>query len=110
MRLLIDENIPSSLSGLLPQWTIATVNDVKNNSRLTDYGLWQFARVNRYVIVTFDADFADIHNLLSFPPKVILLRDSKLTTKKIAATLTRLESQLNAFLTDNKLGVFEISA
>jgi predicted nuclease of predicted toxin-antitoxin system len=42
--------------------------------RATDWAIWAFAREHDYIIVTLDADFADIAARRGAPPKVIWLR------------------------------------
>jgi predicted nuclease of predicted toxin-antitoxin system len=42
--------------------------------RASDDEIWKFARRENFVIVTLDADFADIAALRGSPPKVIWLR------------------------------------
>ncbi|HEY0430936.1 MAG TPA: DUF5615 family PIN-like protein [Pyrinomonadaceae bacterium] len=39
-----------------------------------DRAIWQYAQTNRFVIVSQDADFADMATLYGPPPKVIWLR------------------------------------
>ncbi|MGY3211006.1 DUF5615 family PIN-like protein [Mucilaginibacter sp. HD30] len=71
MRLIADENISWRLKKLIPNWEILPVNEITPIERLSDRMIWQFAKANNYTILTFDEDFSDLQNLLSFPPKII---------------------------------------
>ena len=39
----------------------------------SDIEIWQYAKQNKFTIVTFDADFFDLSNLKGHPPKIIWL-------------------------------------
>ena len=52
-----------------------------------DVTIWDFAKNNEYVIVTFDSDFYDISLLKGTPPKIIWIRFGNLTTNKIIELL-----------------------
>ena len=55
-HLLVDENLPTSLVGLLP---VEASHARELGERLTDLQLWHFARQNDWVILTRDTDFFD---------------------------------------------------
>ena len=42
--------------------------------RASDDAIWEYARRERFTIVTLDADFSDIAALRGSPPKVVWLR------------------------------------
>jgi predicted nuclease of predicted toxin-antitoxin system len=69
MRLIADENISWRLKNLLPPWEILPSNEIKSSRRLTDLMIWEFAKTNKYSILTFDEDFSELQNLFSYPPK-----------------------------------------
>jgi predicted nuclease of predicted toxin-antitoxin system len=108
MRLLADENISWRLKNLLPLWEILPSNEIKSSRRLTDLMIWEFAKANQYCILTFDEDFSELQNLFSYPPKIIWLRTGNVTTREIAALLTRLKDDINEFLANAELGIYEI--
>lgn len=83
MRLLADENISWRLKKLLPDWDILPSNEIKTDFRLTDRMIWEFAKTNRYTILTLDEDFVELQNLLSYPPKVIWLRTGNLALQML---------------------------
>ena|ERR1022692_2308696 len=108
MRLIADENISWRLKKLIPQWDILPSNEIKHAQRLTDLMIWKFAKENQYNILTFDEDFSEIQNLLSYPPKIIWLRTGNVSTGEIASLLLKFEVDINTFLNDGELGIFEI--
>lgn len=59
-----------------------------SKTRLKDIEIWNYAKKNSLVIVTYDEDFHDLLLLLDHPPKVIWLRLGNAPTKKIATRLT----------------------
>jgi len=62
-----------------------------------DIDIWDFARKNDYVIVTFDADFYDIGIINGCPPKIVWLRTGNLTTNQIADLLRIRLNHIRAF-------------
>ena len=48
-----------------------------------DKAVWEYARQNDYMIVTKDADFSELSLLLSFPPKIIWIRQGNCSTRDI---------------------------
>jgi predicted nuclease of predicted toxin-antitoxin system len=92
----------------LPQWEILPSNEIKPARRLTDLTIWEFAKANKYTILTFDEDFLELQNLLSYPPKIIWLRTGNVSTKEIASLLLRLEGNISEFLANDGLGIYEI--
>ncbi len=72
MKLLFDQNLSFKLCGqltdLFPNSGQARLLGL---AEADDRALWQFAGANGYVLVTFDADFAELAALRGPPPKVI---------------------------------------
>jgi predicted nuclease of predicted toxin-antitoxin system len=108
LRFIIDENISWRLKKLLPHWEILPVNEIAQAARLSDLSIWQFAKSNRYQILTFDEDFSELQNLYGFPPKIIWLRIGNTSTNHIASLLLKKEYELIDFLNNDELGVLEI--
>ncbi len=77
MKLLLDENLSRRLVPFLQ-------NDFPGTTQVSLIGLehandqmiWDYARVNGFVIVTRDADFEELSALNGMPPQVIWLRMS----------------------------------
>jgi predicted nuclease of predicted toxin-antitoxin system len=108
IRIVIDENISWRLKKLLPSWDILPVNEIKQQERLTDFTIWQFAKTNQYTILTFDEDFWELQNLYSFPPKIIWLRTGNVNTKIIADLLSKRQDSITQFIDDDSLGIYEL--
>ena len=108
MRLIADENISWRLKKLLPQWDVLPSNEIPTQGSLTDRMIWEFAKLNGYVILTFDEDFSELQNLFSYPPKIIWLRTGNLITSEIAALLLKQGTKLTDFIEDTEVGIYEI--
>jgi len=63
----------------------------------SDIEIWKFAKLNDFIIVTFDADFADISNIKGCPPKIIWLRMGNMTTLHISEILKKYHSTIKDF-------------
>ena len=74
----------------------------------TDQEIWKFAKVNNYIIVSFDADFYDFSNLYGHPPKIIWLRTGNTKTLYIANLLIQKEDLIKSFLEDEEISCLEI--
>jgi len=109
MRFLFDQNISHRILSLLPEQFSGSTS-VKKEGLINAYDkhIWDYARLNNYMIVTQDSDFNDLSTLLGFPPKIIWIRTGNLTTKAILDILVDNYSDLQKFESDNELGCFEI--
>jgi len=98
MKLLFDQNISyrivPKLSDCYPNCKQVRELGLTN---VEDIDIWDYARKNDYVIVTFDADFYDIGLINGCPPKIIWLRTGNLTTNQIADLLRNRLNQINNF-------------
>ncbi|MBF2098385.1 MAG: DUF5615 family PIN-like protein [Gloeomargaritaceae cyanobacterium C42_A2020_066] len=88
MKLLLDEN----LSDRIIQRIVNLYPDSEHVKALglihTDDGLiWEYAKVNSFVIVSKDADFHQRSLLYGHPPKFIYLRVGNCPTSKVAQVL-----------------------
>jgi predicted nuclease of predicted toxin-antitoxin system len=83
-------------------------NEIKPSQKLTDLFIWQFAKDNQYTILTFDEDFSELQNLYSYPPKIIWLRTGNVSTDIIASLLIQFKEDIDEFLANDELGVYEI--
>ena len=88
MKLLFDQNISFRIEKVLSQ----KFSHSKHISSLglmnsKDIDIWNFAKNEGFVIVTFDSDFYDLSLINGCPPKIIWIRKGNLTTKSIVKTL-----------------------
>jgi predicted nuclease of predicted toxin-antitoxin system len=75
MKLLFDQNISHRI--------IPNIQDIFPNAmqvrelgleNLADKEIWDYAKKNEFVIVTFDMDFYDLSVIWGNPPKIIWIR------------------------------------
>jgi predicted nuclease of predicted toxin-antitoxin system len=109
MRFLFDQNISHRILSLLPEQFSGSTS-VKKEGLINAYDkqIWDYARLNNYIIVTQDSDFNDLSTLFGFPPKIIWIRTGNLKTKAILDILIDNYSDLQKFESDSELGCFEI--
>lgn len=111
MSLLFDQNISFRITRLLESVfpNYKHVRDVGLNEK-SDLEIWDYAKTNNFIIVTFDADFYDLAVLKGIPPKVIWLRIGNATTLSISHTLISNKNMIADFcMLDNKNVCLEIS-
>jgi len=109
MRFLFDQNISHRILKQLPE-EFSDSASVKQAGLInaTDRQVWEFARKQEYIIVTRDSDFNDLNSLFGFPPKIIWIRSGNLKTKEILDILIDHVNDIEKFVSDDKLGCFEI--
>lgn len=99
MRLLFDQNI--SFRVTRPLQDVFPGCKHVSDCELTDAEdteIWDYARRNGFVIVTFDSDFYDISIIYSHPPKIIWLRSGNLTTTGIVDLLKLHKQKIDIFI------------
>jgi predicted nuclease of predicted toxin-antitoxin system len=75
MKLLFDENLSAELCPRLADlFPGSTQVRLVGLMRASDGAIRDYAKVNSFVIVSLDADFADMSTLFGAPPKIIWLR------------------------------------
>lgn len=99
MKLLFDQNISFRIIKKIEAF-FSNANQVRNLGLedASDSDIWSYAKNNNFVIVTFDADFADIANIKGCPPKIIWLRTGNLTTNNIIKILKKHQTIINSFI------------
>ena len=109
MKLLIDQNISRKIISNIR-------NNYPNSAHVVDLGLenstdkliWEYARDNDFMIVTFDADFYNFSVVWGFPPKIIWIRTYNQTTLFIEQLLVNHYSTVKDFSKDENLSCLEI--
>jgi len=75
MKLLLDENLSRRLVPFLQnEFPGTTQVSLVGLEQANDLAIWRFAKENGYVIVTRDADFAEIASVRHSPPQIIWIR------------------------------------
>lgn len=102
MKLLFDQNLSfklcDRLAGLFPKSSHVRLLGLE---RADDRALWRYAGENGFVLVSLDADFAELAALLGSPPKVIWLRRGNRPTAVIEAMLRTHADAIVAFDSDS---------
>ena len=98
MKLLFDENLSARLVALLRAEYPGSVHVEQLLGRGRDDGeVWEYARVNGFVIASKDNDFRQRAFLLGPPPKVVWLSVGNAGTDVIAALLKARTGDLDRF-------------
>ncbi len=88
MKLLFDENLPPRLAEVLANVYpgSAHVHECGLGSA-DDETIWQYAKDNKFTIISKDSDFQERSVLRGYPPKVVWLRAANCTTAQIESLL-----------------------
>lgn len=110
MKLLFDDNISyrivKKVAEVFPG--CLHVNRTGLATPAPDKAIWEYSQKYDYVVVTFDDDFEDLHNLYGFPPKVIILRLRNTSTQAIADILMAKKADINDFFLSDVYGLLEL--
>lgn len=98
MKLLFDQNLSHRLCRKLAD-VFPESEQVKHLGldHADDNAIWQHARANGFIIVTLDADFADMAALRGAPPKIIWLRCGNQSTAFVERLLRERATLIDAF-------------
>ena len=101
MKLLFDQNLSFKLCQQLADLYPGSLQTrLLGLAEADDRALWQYAGSNGFVLVSLDADFAEMASLLGPPPKVIWLRSGNEPTSGIEALLRNHAELIAAFERD----------
>jgi len=99
MKLLFDQNISfriiEKISNLFPeskQVRQIGLQDCKDSE------IWEYAKKNNFVIITFDSDFYDLSMIKGIPPKIIWLRTGNTSTENILSILIKNYDLIKEFI------------
>jgi predicted nuclease of predicted toxin-antitoxin system len=109
MKFLIDQNISQkiipNLKNSYPNSAHVVGLGLENS---TDKMIWEYAKSNNFIIVTFDADFYNFSVVWGFPPKIIWIRAFNQTTSFVEELLIDYYSSIQDFLDDENLSCLEL--
>ena len=109
MKLLFDENISFRIvkksATIFPD--SIHVTDVQPALR-SDTAIFHYAKVNKFIIVTFDEDFIDLQSLSGFPPKIVWLRMGNSSTLNVLHKLSENIQTIGDLSENTQLGILEI--
>jgi predicted nuclease of predicted toxin-antitoxin system len=85
VKLLFDQNISPKIIKKIPSELLECqqVRFVGLEDK-SDSEIFEFAKIEGFALVTFDADFVDLNALRGTPPKIIYLNTGNLTTLKVS--------------------------
>ncbi len=90
MKLLFDQNISfriiEKISDLFPESKQVRQIELEN---CKDFEIWEYAKKNDFVIITFDSDFYDLSMIKGIPPKIVWLRTGNTSTENILSILIK---------------------
>ena len=109
MRLLLDQNLSfrlcDTLSDIFPGSRHVGLMGL---ARADDQTIWEQARAGGFLLVSQDADFAELALLRGAPPKVIWLRCGNRPTNYIADLLRSHRHAISDLVDDEKAVCLEI--
>jgi len=101
MKLLFDQNISfrlvKQISDIFPDSKQVRELGLEN---ATDIEIFDYAKKNKFAIVTFDSDFCNLIVLKNSPPKIIWLRTGNTTTKNLEILLREKQEIIKIFLSE----------
>ena len=109
MKLLFDQNLSFKLCRRLAD-TFPDSNQVRllGMEEADDLRIWQCAGEKSFILVSQEADFADMTTLFGLPPKVIWLRCGNQPTDAIEKRLRDHAEAITAFEQDDAAACWEI--
>ena len=102
MKLLFDQNISFRITRIISN-SFPKAKHISQVGLLdsTDTGIWEYAKLNGFTIVTFDSDYYDLSIVMGCPPKIIWLRVGNTTTQRIAELIMENTELIRLFISDN---------
>ena len=109
IKLLFDQNLSFKLCGRLADlFPNSSQAKLLSLDRASDVELWDYAAANGYVLVSQDADFAELAALRGPPPKVVWLRGGNSATAAVETTLRTHAEAIEALVADEIAACLEL--
>jgi predicted nuclease of predicted toxin-antitoxin system len=109
MKLILDANISWRLIKKLINFPDSIhINQSKLPQPASDIDIWNFAKKNNYIILTFDEDFYHLSMKYGYPPKVILLNSENQTSNFVLKLLNHHQNRILQFESSLDEGVLHI--
>ncbi|MCU1290338.1 MAG: hypothetical protein JWN60_2567 [Acidobacteria bacterium] len=106
MKLLFDHNLsPKLVDRLADLFPDSNHVFLLSLDQAEDIKVFDFAKINEYVIVTKDSDFNDLCMSRGFPPKIIWIRRGNCSVEEIDLILRKQFETLVNFNNDKTHGV-----
>lgn len=109
MKRLFDQNLSFKLVGRLAD-LFPESDQVRRLGldQADDHAIWHYAKLNGFVLVTQDSDFADLVALFGPPPKIVWLRCGNQFTQAIEELLRRHAEAIKSLGLNNDADCLEI--
>ena len=109
MKLLFDHNLSLKLVRRLADiFPASTQTGLLDFSTANDHTVWQHAKENGFVVVTFDKDFSELALQRGTPPKIIWLRCGNSTVAEVEQLLRANLKDIENFESHPTADVLEI--
>lgn len=109
VKLLFDQNLsPKLINRLSDLYSNSNHLDLLGLGTADDSVVWKYAKDNDFVVVTKDADFADLSVLRGFPPKVVWIRRGNCSTDAIRNILRDHKSEIENLAADINSGILTL--
>jgi predicted nuclease of predicted toxin-antitoxin system len=109
VKLLFDHNLSPALINRLQDLYPDSEHVYRLNlDRVPDAEVWEYARQEKFLIVTKDADFSDLCLLRGFPPKIIWIRRGNCKTLDIETILRNHHSDIEALNNNKTAGILTL--
>jgi len=101
VKLLLDQNLSRKLPAVISDLYPGTVHVRElQMTRAPDTVIWEYAKVNGFVIVTKDSWFYQRSLVAGHPPKLIWIRTGNCAARRIEQLLRRNAIRLQEFVDD----------
>ena len=108
-ELLFDQNLSPKLIKRLANWYPNSDHlDLLGLGEAYDTVVWNHAKDNDFVVVTKDADFADLSVLRGSPPKVVWIRRGNCSTSDIEKILREHNAEIEDLVADSSSGILTL--
>lgn len=109
VKLLFDQNLsPKLVKRLADLYPNSNHLDLLGLGTADDTLVWSYSKDNGFVVVTKDADFADLSVLRGFPPKVLWIRRDNCSTEDIENLLRDHSPEIEDLAADSTSGILTL--
>lgn len=112
MNWLLDANLSYRLVRRLANLPVSVLHVSRTGLAIPadDRHIWEWAKVNNYLVVTNDEDFYRFAGAFGFPPKVVMLRTGNQATQFLADLLSKHLPAIQTLSDSSDQGVLELFA
>ena len=108
-KLLFDQNLsPKLINRLADLYLNSDHLDLLGLETAEDSLVWEHAKQNSFMVVTKDADLADLSVLRGFPPKVLWIRRGNCSTNNIEEILRDHYVEVEDLVEDSASGILTL--